>query len=157
METVTECQSSSTPITSNQPIVSTATSAVAAISVPAATPSEAIIIYRRDTCYESLGHRSCFSTALEYDITPGQSVDTCEGQPNYAQTYPKYEGGVTSNYLIKIGPFVTHGIKACSYNGSYQDVGNLICPLMEVPGSVPTATAHMCAEATDTPIVYIEW
>ena len=161
METFTDYTSSSIP-TSNEAIVSITTSAIAKSSVPVATPSQAMIIYRRDVCVRNHGDTECSSTAFEYDITPGQSVETCEGKanyqaPTYQQVYPHYEGGVTSNYAINIGPFVTHGFRDCSYNGTYQAVGKLNCPLFEASCSVPTATAEICDLATDTPVVYAEW
>ena len=162
IETVTEYMSSSTPATSHQVAVATTTpSAIATSSLPSPTPSFAIIIYRRDVCIENHGVE-CSSTAYEYDILPGQSVQTCEGQanyqaPNYSQPYPRYEGGITSNYPINIGPFTTHKYADCTYNGTYQVVGKLNGPLFEVQGSIPTATAQICSSATDTPVVYVEW
>ena len=147
---------SSTPTTSIQAIISTTTSATVESPVPVATPSRAIIIYRRDTCDENHGVE-CLSTAIEYDITPGQAVDTCESQPFYLQTYSQYKGGITSNYAIDIGPFKPYGYPGCSYIGTNQVVGNLKCDLFEAPCSVPTATVQTCDLATDTPIAYAEW
>ncbi len=164
METFTEYTSSSSPMTSNEATASITASTIAESSVPAATPPQAMIIYRRDSCVKSHGDTICLSTAFEYDITPGQSLEICEGKanyqaPNYEQAYPHYEGGVTSDYPINIGPFSPHGLIACSYNGTHQEVGKLICHsgLFEAPCSVPTATAEMCGLATDTPVAYAEW
>ena len=153
-----EYQSSSTPTANIQATISTSTFTTIESLVSAATPSQAIVIYRRDLCVVThYGSRSCSSWALEYDITPGQSVDTCEGQPTYEQKYPQYEGGVTSNYAIDVGPFTPHSIPGCSYIGTNQVVGNMKCDLFEAPCSVPTATVRTCDLATDTPIAYAEW
>lgn len=161
VETFARSHSLLSPTTTNKAIVATTTAPIVEFSVPAATPSRAMIIYRRDFCDPSRV-TTCSSWALEYDITPGQSLDTCPGRanyqaPNYKQRYPQYENGVTSNYPINIGPFVSHGFRDCSYIGTSQEVGDLKCPLIEAPCSVPTATAERCGLATDTPIVYAEW
>ena len=164
METFTEYTPSLPPTTSNEAIASNTASTIAESSVPAATPSQAMIIYRRDSCVKNHGNTVCLSTALEYDITPGQSVETCEGKanyqaPNYAQAYPQYESDVTSNYPINIGPFSPHGLQACSYNGTHQEVGKLICRSgpFEAPCSVPTAIGEECGLVIDTPVAYAEW
>ena len=161
VETFAKSHSLSSPTTTNKAIVATTTAPIVEYSVPAATPSRAMIIYRRDFC-DPTRVTTCSSWALKYDITPGQSVDTCPGRanyqaPNYKERYPQYENGVTSNYPINIGPFVSHGFRDCSYIGTSQEVGHLKCPLIEAPCSVPTATAERCGLATDTPIVYAEW
>ena len=164
METFTEYTSSSSPTSSKEAIASITASTIAESSVPAATPSQAMIIYRRDSCSNIHGHTFCSSTALEYDIVPGQSVETCEDKanyqaPNYVQVYTKYGGGVQSDYPINIGPFNPHSLQDCSYNGTHQVVGMLICRsgLFEAPCSVPTATAEQCGLATDAPVAYAEW
>lgn len=162
IETFTEYPSSAAPITSNTAIISTATSAIAASLVPAPTPSQAMIIYRRDVCEVTKGSSECSSWALEYDITPGQGVDTCEETagyqaPNYTQKLPQYEKGVTSNYQINVGPFNPHSWRDCSYSGTYDAVGKLTCVLWQAPCIVPLAPVQTCGVATDTPIVYAEW
>ena len=151
-----ENQSSSTPTTSIQAIISTITFAATESLIPNATPSQAIIIYRRDLCDENHGVE-CSSTAMEYDTTPGQSIDTCDGQPTYEQIYPQYEGDGTRNYTIDVGLFKPHGIPDYSYIDTNQVVGNLKCDLFEAPCSVPTANVQTCDLATDTPIAYVEW
>lgn len=166
IETLTENVSSSSPATSDQAIVATPVSTIATSSVPpvpAATPSQAMIIYRRDVCGESRGAQ-CISTALEFDISPGQSVETCQGRtnyqaPNYTKLYPQYEGGVTKNYAINIGPFSTHNMADCWYNATNDVVGKVDCPgdLFQAQGVLPTAISERCGLATDTPIMYAEW
>lgn len=166
METITEDPSSTGPATTSQAIVTTTSSTIATSSAPAvplATPSQAMIIYRRDTCAAANGVQ-CASTAMEYDISPGQSVQTCEGHtnyqtPNFTDPYPKYEGGVTSNYAINIGPFATHNMEDCWYNATFDVVGKVDCRgnLFQAQGTVPTATSSTCELVTNVPIMYAEW
>ncbi len=103
---------------------------------------------------------------MEYNITPGGSVETCERAlnyqaPNYSQLYSQSEAGVTSNYAIDIGPFTTHDIKDCSYVGTNEVIGKLVCPQFNASGRIPNPPiAQTCpgtSVATDTPVVYVEW
>ena len=104
---------------------------------------------------------------MAYDVSVGDtSVVTCEGAsgyqaPNYLQSFSQDESGVTSNYAIDIGPFAANAIQGCSYIGTNQVIGNLVCPQFNASGNVPNpATAHTCPGtpvSTDTPLVYIEW
>lgn len=162
METFTEYTSSSTPMTSTEPPVSTTSSTIAQSSIPAATPSQAMIIYRRDYCVTKVGVQDCYSVAYEYDITPGQSVETCNidkgyQAPNYQQAYPHYESGDSSNYTISIGPFNPHNLTDCTYSGTHDDVGKLVCPLFQAQCTFPTAGVNTCGADTDTPVAYAEW
>ena len=126
--------------------------------VASATPSDAIIIYRRDVCEQARGGEECSSFAREYNITPGQSVDTCTLEADYTQGFDKYLAGDTKDYLINIGPFTSHGLTACNYAGTNDQVGALVCGYFAQLCSVPTSTeAVTCGVATDTPIVYAEW
>lgn len=158
----TENQPSSSTKKNNEAIVSTTTSAIPESSWPTPMPSLVIIVYRRDLCVSNCINTECSSTANEYDIKPGQSVEICDGRanyqaPNYAQKYPQDEAGVTSNYSIDIGPFTTHHHRDCWYNSTYQVLGKLDCPLFIAPCSIPTATVVKCDLATGTPILYAEW
>lgn len=80
---------------------------------------------------------------MEYDVTVGETaVETCEGAssyqaPDYSQLFSQYEAGVTSNYAIDIGPFTTHKIQRCSYIGTNQVIGNLVCPQFNASGNPP--------------------
>ncbi len=163
LKTLTEHHSFSTPATTNEAIVSTIKSATPEALVPVATPSQAIIIYRRDLCTETPLNSECLSRAFEYDIAPGQSVETCELEanylaPSYTEVYPQYEAGVTTNYPMDIGPFSPHGLINCWYISTYQVAGNLVCHdgFFMAPCSVSTATAQGCALATDIPVACAE-
>lgn len=122
-------------------------------TVASATPSNALLIYRRDVC-----HEVCSSFALEYNITPGQSVDTCTLDADYTQDFDKDLAGDTKNYSISVAPFTSHGLTGCEYKGTNDNVGSVTCNIGFVPCSLPTSTqAVICGVATDTPIVYAEW
>ena len=122
-------------------------------TVASATPSNALLIYRRDVC-----HEICSSFALEYNITPGQSVDTCTLDADYTQDFNEDLAGDTKNYSISVGPFTSHGLTGCEYKGTNDNVGSVTCNIGILPCSLPTSTqAVKCGVATDTPIVYAEW
>ena len=148
----------STPTTSATPSILASTP----VQSPAAsaTPSNAIIIYRRDVCEQERGGAECSSFAMEYNITPGQSVDTCTQEADYTQDFDKDLSGDTSDYSISAGPFTSHGLTGCEYAGTNDQVGVLtwtggFAQMCSLP---PTSTeAVKCALATDTPVVYVEW
>ena len=121
-----------------------------------ATPSNAIIIYRRDVCEIKA---PCSSFAMEYNITPGQSVNTCTQETDYTQDLHTYLAGNTKDYSISIGPFTSHGLTGCEYAGTNDKVGSITCTKNFVQTcSLPKSTlAVKCGFATDTPIVYAEW
>ena len=132
---------------------------------PAAKPSEALIIYREDSCDDT----TCSSGGYVYDITPGGPLpDVCSNPPNdFRFNYKESVANDNSNYSIDVGTFTTHGIKNCEYSGYSLTVGKLSCPL-ELPGgpmqcSVPTAQATSCSSANSldaddwTPIVLCQW
>lgn len=124
----------------------------------AATPSDAMILYRRDVCDQERGGAVCSSFAMEYNIAPGQSVDTCTQEADYTQDFHKNLAGDTSDYSISVGPFNSHGLTNCEYAGTNDKVGTLSCGWFVQTCSLPTSTnAAKCGFATDTPIAYAEW
>lgn len=128
--------------------------------VASATPSDAIIIYRRDVCHAEHSGDECSSFAMEYNTTPGQSVDTCTQEADYTQDFDKSLAGDTSDYTINVGPFASHGLTGCEYAGTNDQVGVLTCTgnIFAQICSLPMSTeAVKCGVATDTPIVYAEW
>lgn len=150
------------PPTTTSTTSSTASSFIATpiqSSPPFATPSNAIIIYRRDVCEQEKGGDPCSSFAMEYNITPGQTVDTCTLAADYTQDLKEYLAGDTKDYSISVGPFTPHGLTACEYAGTNDKVGIVTCSNDFVQAcSLPASTeAVKCGIATDTPIVYAEW
>lgn len=140
------------------PHLSTAATSTAAI----ARPSLALIIYRRDAVENSRYTQVRTSWALEYDTTPNDwEFSTCEGvTPTYEQEYPKYEGGVTTDYPINLGPFSPHNLENCVYNGTNSVIGRLKCNDgvdMECTTPLGKNTVQPCGVDTDTAIVYAEW
>lgn len=121
-----------------------------------ATPSDAIIIYRRDVCEI---RAPCSSFAMEYNITPGASVNTCTQEADYTQDLHAYLASDTKNYSISVGPFTSHSLTGCEYAGTNDEIGSISCSNnFEQTCSSPTSTqAVKCNFATDTPIVYAEW
>ena len=128
-------------------------------SPPSATPSNAIIIYRRDVCEEVRGGDGCSSFAMEFNITPSQSVDTCTLEADYTQDFKTDLAGDKKDYSISVGPFSSHGLINCEYAGTNDKIGTVTCSNDFVQNcSLPTSTqAVKCGVATDTPIVYAEW
>lgn len=150
------------PLTTTPTTSSTASSFIPSpiqSSPPSATPSNAIIIYRRDVCEEVKGGDGCSSFAMEYNITPGQSVNTCTLEADYTQDLKEYLAGDTKDYSISVGPFTSHDLTDCEYAGTNDKVGTVTCSNDFVQTcSLPTSTqAVRCGVATDTPIVYAEW
>lgn len=128
------------------------------VSTPSATPSNAIIIYRRDVCDQEHGGELCSSFAMEYNIAPGQSVNTCTKEADYTQDFDKYLASDTIDYSISVGPFSSHGLTDCEYAGTNDKVGALTCTGFGQRCSPPTSMkAAKCGFAEDTPIVYAEW
>ena len=146
----------STPTTSV--IASSLVSTLVQPSVASATPSDAIIIYRRDVCDQEPGGERCSSFAMEFNITPSQSVNTCTKEADYTQDLDKYLASDTSNYSISVGPFSSHGLTNCEYAGTNDKVGALTCTGFGQTCSLSTSMkAVKCSLAEDTPIVYAEW
>ena len=99
---------------------------------------------------------------MEYDVTPEEyEVNTCEGvTPNYEQRYPRYEGGVTTDYPIIIEPFSPHNLVDCVYNGSNNVVGRLKCSgSVDIQCLPPLGgkRGRRCGVDTDTEILHAEW
>lgn len=143
---------------SSSPVSAASSSPVSA--PPSATPSAAISIYRRDVCPQARGGGHCSSFAMEYNIAPGQSVDTCTQEADYTLDLLKDHAGDTSDYAIAVGPFNSHSLTGCEYAGTNDQVGALTCNggAFVQACSLPASTMGVkCGLATDTPIVYAEW
>ncbi|KAL8836757.1 MAG: hypothetical protein Q9170_002786 [Blastenia crenularia] len=128
---------------------------------PKPKPSEAIIIYREDSC----GDTDCSSFGHVYEITPGQPVDPCKDHDVYGDSYTQSVANDDSDYPVNFGPFKAHDIDGLQYSGSNNHVGTLTG---DVPGSpiqciVPAAQATSCTDSHSIqaddfyPIVYCEW
>ncbi|KAL8779190.1 MAG: hypothetical protein Q9194_001571 [Teloschistes cf. exilis] len=124
-------------------------------------PSEAIIVYREDSCNDV----DCSSLGHVYEITPGQPVDPCKDDDVYSRAYTQGAANDDSDYPVNLGPFKAHNIDGLRYSGSNNHVGTLTG---DVPGSpiqciVPAAQGTSCTsshslDADDfIPIVYCEW
>ncbi|KAL8662577.1 MAG: hypothetical protein Q9202_004629 [Teloschistes flavicans] len=124
-------------------------------------PSEAIIVYREDSCDDV----DCSSLGHVYEITPGQPVDPCKDDDIYSRAYTQGAANDDSDYPVNLGPFKAHNIDGLKYSGSNNHVGTLTG---NIPGSpiqciVPAAQATSCTsshslDADDfIPIVYCEW
>lgn len=144
-------------VTSSGPVSRTGSRAPAPVqsSAAPAAPSNAIIIYRQDEVHQGRdGERS--SSAMEYNIVPGQSVDTCHQQP------PDYFQFLASDdsSTITVGPFDSYDLTGCVYAGTDHIIGNLTCGNFVRQASVPQAKEAQvakCGVATDTTLVYVEW
>lgn len=144
----------------NTPTTSTTATSSPVSAPPSATPSAAISIYRRDVCDQARGGEHCSSFAMEYNIAPGQSVNTCTQEADYTQNLLKDHAGDTSDYAIAVGPFTSHSLTGCKYAGTNDQVGALTCNggAFAQACSLPASTKGVkCGLATDTPIVYAEW
>ncbi len=144
--------------TTTSPSVSGLVSTPLQSSAASPTPSDAIIIYRRDVCDQEKGGAICSSFAMEYNITPGQSVNTCTQEADYTQNLHKYLASDTSDYSISVGPFNSHGLTDCEYTGTKDNIGALTCTGFVQSCHLPTSMkAVKCGVAEDTPVAYAEW
>lgn len=125
-------------------------------------PSQAIIIYREDSC-DDLG---CSSSAHVWAIYPGQVIDPCKnGTTDFLYHFPQSEANENSDYAVDMGPWTSYD-KKIEYSGTNLHVGTLTGD--GLPGSpiqciVPAVDAESCTsshsiQADDqTPIAYCEW
>ncbi|KAI4204251.1 MAG: hypothetical protein LQ350_001231 [Teloschistes chrysophthalmus] len=77
-------------------------------------PSEAIIVYREDSCNDV----DCSSLGHVYEITPGQPVDPCKDDDIYSRAYTQGAANDDSDYPVNLGPFKAHNIDGLRYSGS---------------------------------------
>lgn len=81
---------------------------------------------------------------------------------DYEQRYPQYEGGVTADYAIILGPCSPHNLVNCVYNGTNKvggkptrDGGVRINCLSLLDN--PQTMVQICRVDTETTILYAEW
>lgn len=128
---------------------------------PKPKASEAIIIYREDSC----GDLDCTSFGHVFEITPGEPVNPCKDDDVFGDSYTQSVANDDSDYPVHFGPFKAHDIDGLQYSGSNNHVGTLTG---NVPGSpiqciVPAAQATSCTDSHSIqaddmiPIVYCEW
>ncbi|KAL8721425.1 MAG: hypothetical protein Q9225_001900 [Loekoesia sp. 1 TL-2023] len=128
---------------------------------PKPKASEAIIIYREDSCSDI----DCSSEGHIFEITPGQPVNPCKDDDVFGDSYTQSVANDDSDYPVNFGPFKAHNIDGLKYSGSNKHVGTLTG---DIPGSpiqciVPAAQATSCTDSHSIqaddmiPIVYCEW
>ncbi|KAL8735678.1 MAG: hypothetical protein Q9166_000847 [cf. Caloplaca sp. 2 TL-2023] len=88
---------------------------------PAPKASQAIIIYREDSC----GDTDCSTLGHVYQITPGQPVDPCSDDDIFSASYTQSSANDDSDYTVNLGPFEAWGYDNLQYSGSNKNVGYL--------------------------------